>query len=114
MDKSDESIKEFYLDGRSTGRALSSSNIANITSFGISNGLFIVADQGGKRLTAISLSGNIYEVKIDYCFEDAAYEFGEIINIICEPSGFNIVDYENSYIIYFRSRIWDETIPRNL
>ncbi len=112
LDKSNDSIKEFYLDGRATGRVLSTSYLANITAFGICNGLFIVADQNGKRLTAISLSGNIYEVKTDYCFRDILFEFGEIININCEPSGFSVVDYDNNFIVNFRSRIWDKSFTR--
>jgi hypothetical protein len=110
LDKADNTIREHELNGAPTGRVLDSGTQGEITAFGVQDGIFAVADRGGKRLVLLSMAGEVYETWDDYCYRDIAFTFGEIANFHFyrwgnfeyHPWGnFIVVDRERNFLIDF-------------
>ncbi len=109
LDRADDGIREYTLSGDPTGRMLKSNNLSEITAFDIFNGVFMVADMDGQRLTAISLGGDIIESKLNYCYNGFSFDFEKIVNISSDRWIMQITDMGKALLIDFRNKLYDET-----
>jgi hypothetical protein len=111
LDRSDESIREYNSQLQPSGRFLSNDLFNDIVDFDIASGLLVVADHGGTRVVVVTLDGEIIDDKSTYCCKYIDFELGRVIDIRSTYFGFNLVDIENSFLIYFGDSEMEKAVP---
>jgi hypothetical protein len=112
LDGFNETINQYNSDWQPTGKSMSSSFLEDIVSFDICGGFFIVADHGGNRVSAVTLVGELFETKTEYCYQGINFQIGRIVSINSSATSFSAVDLGKNLIIHFSDAIWDSRIPR--
>jgi len=111
LEKENDSIKKYNLDGSFSEEIIGPDQFRDITSFSPDKEYIWIVDLGGTRIIQVDTTGTIVEVKNDYCFMDVDFIFNKVVYIkagtFFHDSGFYIADYGANAIIDIRYVIYE-------